>query len=280
MSTLVAGILKIGSHPEYDGIQGDGLGYHGVFSRDSLSRGLPADFLAGELLHRLSEEERITMFGEAFILASMRGNDDAAAVFLENFHLFLCQPGCHLERSMQFGREEYKDSYNRSYAKGVQLFEVIQCAYWKSPLYGWKSDGPLNRIQVNRLQKTKKLLFSLVAQLWGGVNDNLGERAFWFLCDACDKAAIMQKAALFAAETSERKKSNYPEIRPEFYFEMPKEDVDAVLQAMRPHTPSGMRSEDEGIIKVWLRKMSGSQPVVIRRHLGHAYVNAGGLIVG
>lgn len=277
MSTLVAGILKIGSHPEYDGIQGDGLGYHGIFSRGSLSEGLPADFLAGELLHRLSEEEKITIFGEAFILAGMRGNDDAAAVFLENFHMFLSQPGCHLGRDGTYGRAEYKDSYDRSCARGTQLFEIIQIVYWKFPLYSWRSEGSFKRIQVNRMQKTKKLIFSLVAQLWGGTDDNLGNRAFWFLCDVCNKEVIIQKAYLFTEETGKRRKSN-PETRPELYFEVPKEDVDAVLQAMRTYAPDGNRSGDKETIKVWLKKMTVCQPESIRRHLGHAYVNAGGLI--
>ncbi|MCR4280992.1 MAG: hypothetical protein NUV88_01520 [Candidatus Kaiserbacteria bacterium] len=271
--------LKIANHhPDGDSIQGSGLMYQGIFSRDSLSTGLPADFLAGEFLLRLSDEERLTVLMEAFILAGIHGNDDVASVLLDNFQMFLRHNEHYFSRAGMFGRADYKDSYDKSCAIGTRLFEGMRDAYWRFPLYDWGTGNGHRLVQVNRMQKTKKQIFLLAAQLWGGVDDNLGERAFWFLCDVCSAETVVKKAFLFAAETARRKKNSYPETRPGFYFEMPKEDVDAVLNAMRTYAPDGNRSEDKDNIRVWLRKMTKCQPDAIRRHLGHAYVNAGGLI--
>lgn len=280
MNASVISSLRIASHhPKSDSIQGSGLMYQGIFSCDSLSTGLPADFLAGEFLLRLPDEERLAVLAETFVLAGMHGNDGAAAVFLNNFQIFLRHNEHSFDRSGVLGKEKYKKEYEESRAVGERLFGVIQDAYWKLPLYSWDPGKGDFLVQVNQMRKTKKLVFTLMAELWSCVGDNLGERAFWFLCDACSAETVIQRSALFAAETARRKK-DFPQLEtvPRFYFQMPKEDVDAVLHAMRTVIPNGDRGEDKVTIKAWLREITSCQPDPVRRLLGHAYVNAGGLI--
>jgi hypothetical protein len=211
-----------------------------------------------ELVARTRDGELLEISKEMFVLLARAHNDKAAVQALEAVEQFTLMPGT---------REN----------EGV-FFEWLNSVYWNLPLYHANNDEDRNCNSgfwiTHNLPETKKWVTNYVAGIWEGWEDELGLKAFTFLCDCFDARNFAKHAPNIAAalkEVSDRYSRIYG---PSGFWGLkyPKEETDHVLAAMKSQLP-----KKADMIAAWIRRVRDMKaPEEIQKLFSHAYVNAGG----
>jgi hypothetical protein len=223
------------------------------------------EFIAG----MLQRGDLLEVVKEMFMLAATKGNGGAATDAAQSIHDLLLTTQWEAPYTLRLSPEEFAQ---KKRSEELAIFDWLESVYWTLPLYvpdPWNTSLSGCGVRYkDPLANFKKWAVSTAAHFWSGEQDELGLRAFEFLCDNHDSRRFFAKAPEL--------KESFTRSRNWGMFSTPqvqKEDAQQVLQMMRTALPQKL-----SVIEDWIRR-ADKAPEEIKKFLGHAFVNAGGSVL-
>lgn len=225
--------------------------------------------LAIELYARLQGEALLPTLQELFETLGTYGNGKAALEALVIIHKIMVPSEGKYPHHYSLTPEEFEKRQRGEYKAFLDWLLPI---FWKLRLYGLYRDsthgGPTYLRYGNPLKELKQWVVAQVAQIWSGECDAVGRKAFRFL------SACVDSKKFFALAKNLESKKMFSAISSHDKLSLEPEDIKVAMEEMRKALP-----KDEETIILWLKYAYRTQASwEMRKFLGNAFVNAGGVI--
>ncbi len=257
-----------------------GVGYEspleGVTSKSALRELSLAEVLSLELLPKLSARQKVEMLKAVFVLLARSQNDKAACDAIQAVYFFTVPA----ERTSPFAAKTSPEEHSAKVRKEkLQFLTWLESVYWSLPLYKgdyWeeRTNGFVGFTLRDPLPLLKNKVIKIAASsLWNGLHDETGLRAFNFLLASANTEFFRKKAPEVTRAIRDYKEKHRLDTYGFDRFELPRDDIKMVLQAIRQSVPTKVRA-----LQVWIAQKD-TLPDEVWKIFAHAYVNAGGEIL-
>jgi|GEM_PF-3691785 len=246
----------------------------GEYSSDTVRNASLLEFLGVELMARTERETLLGICKEAFVHFASHHNDKGAAQALKTIFGLVTTTRWTSPHETKLSIAAFAAKRR---AEDQSFFKWIEETYWSQSFYipdsgEEKTNGIAYFYLRNELRETRSDMIAHVADICFSSFDELGKDAFEFLCDCCDTKRFSQRnKKIVDAIKAYADRYHGSES---FWFNIPDKDVEMALSHMRSETPIKLEE-----IALWGEhaKLKNS-PKNVRKLLGHAFVNAGGVM--
>jgi hypothetical protein len=241
--------------------------FEGTCSKPYLESVSLEGFLALELMARCQGDGLLPLLQEAFAALAMARNGDAARQVLVAVHALMVPMHSKSAHHFSISEAEFR---KRRREEEHRFFTWLDSVYWDLPLYSIYHGHPAFEGRGlkygNPLKAVKQWVAAILPKMWQRDRDPLANWIFKFFCDSVDSKRFFKRATnVFLGYASHRTDE----------LLLQSEDVNLFTGAIREVIPN----RDKDTILFWLHKVQKKGPWEMRKLLGHAYVNAGGMIL-
>lgn len=233
-----------------------------------------SELLVAELYARLRNSDTVLLptMQQIVLMVGEQGNDAATLEALKVVYDLMVPTHLSSAPFRSPAKEEYLKKQRREQMKFLSWLIPI---FWELRVYsiGYNHSrfGGSHLVYGNPLKETKHWIVSMVSKMWHSEHDQVGQKAFWFLCDLVDSKRFFTQA-----KNIENKPWHYTTSESRKGLCIQADDLHKVTAEMRDVLPAKLP-----IITSWLALHSSKRevPWEVKKLLGHAAVNAGGAIV-